>query len=117
VFGVRLERIARQYFAAEPKLASALMNSVLRNWLCDAIVEMRRGRHAEMNMENFAADIRHVFHRNWRYWVFTWPVAELPMPIAEVMHWALMLLNKLTRAAHGVFRHLFRHGKYLAPKL
>jgi len=115
VFGVRLERIARSYFAADPPLARALMNGVLRYWLCDAILEMRRGRHAEMNAENFAADIRHLFWRNWRYWVFIWPVAELPLPVAEALHHVLRTTNRLTRAAQALRRHVFGHGEYVRP--
>ena len=115
VFGVRLERIARRYFAADPSLARALMNGVLRYWLCDAILEMRRGRHSEMNAENFARDIRHVFSRNWRYWLFIYPVAELPLPIAEALHRVLNAGNKLTRAVQALRRHLFGHGAYLQP--
>jgi len=116
VFGIRLERIARQYFAAEPMLAQALMNGVLRYWLCDAILEMRRGRHARMNEENFANDIRHLFHRNWIYWVFVYPMAELPLPVAEAVHRVLALVNKLNRIVQGVYRHVFRRGRYLVPR-
>jgi abequosyltransferase len=113
VFGIRLDRIARQYFAGEPELGRALMNGVLRYWLCDAILEMRRGRHARMNEENFAHDIRHVFHGNWLYWVFVYPMAELPLPMAEAVHRVLGLVNKLTRMGQGMLRHWFRRGKYL----
>ncbi len=115
VFGVRLERLARAYFAADPALSRALMNGVLRYWLSDAIMEMRRGRHAEMNTENFAQDIRHVFARNWRYWLFIYPVAELPLPLANTVHRLLQLLNKLTRAAQALRRHVLGHGEYVRP--
>lgn len=116
VFGIRLERIARQYFAAQPELATALMNGVLRYWLCDAILEMRRGCHARMNEENFAHDIRHLFHSNWIYWVFVYPMAELPLPVAEAVHRVLALVNKLTRIGQALFRHTFRRGRYLYPR-
>ena len=115
VFGIRLERIARAYFAADPALARALMNGVLRYWLCDAILEMRRGRHAEMNAENFAQDIRHVFARNWRYWIFIYPVAELPLALAKPVHRVLHMVNTLSRAAQALRRHLFGHGEYVRP--
>ena len=113
VFGERLDRIARQYFRDDIRLADALMNGVLRYWMCDAIMEMRRGRHAEMNAENFAADIRHIFHDNWRYWVFVYPVAEFPMAVVEPLHSVLQITNKVTRAVQGGLRHLFSHGPYL----
>ena len=115
VFGVRLQRIATEYFAQEPELAEALMNGVLRYWLCDAILEIRRGRHAEMCTENFASDIRHLFARNWRYWVFVWPMAELPVAVAMPVHRVLAAINKLTRVAQGMWRHMFCHGRYLRP--
>jgi abequosyltransferase len=117
VFGVRLERIARGYFSAEPELTDALMNGVLRYWMCDAIVGMRSGHHAAMNKENFAADVRHVFAGNWRYWVFVWPVAELPLPLAKALHAVLKVWNKLTRVAQGICRHWFGHGEYLRSKV
>ena len=116
VFGVRLHRIAQRVLCCRPALARALMNGVLRYWLCDAILEMRRGRHAEMNTENFAQDIRHLFRRNWRYWLFIWPVAELPLPLAEAVHRLLRAANKLTRAAQALRRHMFGHGKYVRPQ-
>ena len=115
VFGIRLHNIAQRYFAAEPELAQALMNGVLRYWLCDAILEMRRGRHAEMHQEDFAADLRHLFTTNWRYWAFLWPVAELPLPAAEAAHRLLAASNRATRMAQGLWRHLFRRGRYLRP--
>ena len=115
VFGVRLERIARAYFAADPALARALMNGVLRYWLFDAILEMRRGRHAEMNAEDFAQDIRPIFRHNWRYWVFIYPVARLPLPLASPVHAVLAAVNKLTRATQALRRHLIGHGEYLRP--
>lgn len=115
VFGVRLQRLANEYFAQEPELAQALMNGVLRYWLCDAILEIRRGRHSEMHAEDFDAEIRHLFAGNWRYWVFVWPMAELPMPLASLIHRLLAAVNKLTRVGQGLWRHLFRHGRYLYP--
>lgn len=115
VFGVRLSRIAQQYFAAEPVLAQRMMNSVLRYWLCDAIFGMRRGLHAEMNQENFAADIRHIFHDNWRYWVFVYPMAELPVAVARPVHAALSAINRLTRVVTGMVHHLAARKQYLKP--
>lgn len=115
VFGVRLERIARQYFRDEPELAQKLMNGVLRYWMFDSIIQMRHGLHTTMNNEDFAGELRQVFARNWRYWVFVYPVANWPLAIADGWYWCLSLVNRLTRAAQAVLRHVFRHGRYLRP--
>ncbi len=116
VFGVRLDRIARSYLGGEPQLADALMNSTLRYWFFEAIMEIRRGQHPDLLAENFAADLRHVFRRNWRYWLFVWTVSDLPLPLAKAVYAVLSPLNKLTRAAEAVLRHLFRRGRYLRPR-
>jgi glycosyltransferase involved in cell wall biosynthesis len=116
VFGVRLERIARSYFEREPRLARALMNGVLRYWMFDSIIQMRHGLHSTMNCENFAADIRHIFARNWRYWMFVHPVASWPLPLADAWHCVFAMVNRLTRAAQAMGRHVFRHGRYLRPQ-
>jgi hypothetical protein len=115
VFGIRLQRIAKSYLSSEPKLVSALMNGVLRYWMCDAIVALRSGHHERMNEENFASDIRHVFSRNWRFWVFVWPVAELPLGLARLVHSGLAAINRFTRLANGMLHHWFRHGEYVRP--
>lgn len=116
VFGVRLHRIAREYFQGQPELSDALMNGVLRYWLCDAIVGMRRGLHADMNAENFAKDLHHLFAGNWRYWLFVWPVSRLPLPLARWTHRGLYTVNRAARVIQGVSRHVLgRHGTYLKP--
>jgi hypothetical protein len=115
VFGVRLERIARQYFRDEPELARKLMNGVLQYWMFDSIIQMRHGLHTTMNNEDFAAELRQVFARNWRFWVFVYPVANWPLPMADAWYRCLSLVNRLTRAVQAVWRHVFRHGRYLRP--
>jgi abequosyltransferase len=117
VFGVRLQHIAAKYFTAEPQLAEQLMNGVLRYWLCNSILSIREGNHAEMNTENFAADIRHLFANNWRFWVFVWPVAELPFPLAKAIHKFLAAWNKFTRITQGLARHWLGHPTYLTPQI
>ena len=115
VFGVRLDRIARQYFAAEPELARALMNGVLRYWLPDSIMLARTGREGAMHVEDIAGMLRPRFSRNWRFWLFVYPVITLPLPLAFGVHAALRLLNRGTRIAQAAWRHLFVRGELLRP--
>ena len=115
VFGVRLARIASEYFKDEPQLARALMNSVLRYWMFDSIIQMRHGLHTTMKRENFAGELRHRFACNWRYWVFVYPVANWPLRLADAWYRVLSVVNRATRIVQGVWRHVFRHGRYLRP--
>ena len=115
VFGVRLERIARRSFAAEPELARALMNGVLRYWLPDSIMLARTGRENAMHVEDVARTLRPLFRRNWRFWIFVYPVVALPLPLARAAHALLSGLNRTTRIVQAARRHLFARGTLLRP--
>ena len=116
VFGVRLDRIARRYFAAEPALAQALMNGVLRYWLPDSIMLARSGREASMHVEDVAATLRPVFGHNWRFWCFVYPLVTLPLTQARAAHGFLRLLNRITRIVQATWRHLFSRGTLVRPR-
>ncbi len=115
VFGRRLHTIAQRYFAAEPALDRSLMNGVLRFWLPDVIVDMRRGKQQTMNAEDFARTLTPVFRRNWRFWVFVYLAAVPPMAIAVPIHRCNRLINKASRATQGVLRHLFARAEISRP--
>ena len=113
VFGLRLHTIARSYFSDEPSLAHSLMNGVLRYWLPDVIIEMRRGHQQSMNAEDFAQTLQPLFKRNWRYWIFVYLVAVPPLPIALLVHFMNTKMNRAARAIQGVFRHLFLRKNHI----
>jgi len=39
-----------------------------------------------------------VFHCNWRYWLFTAPIARLPLRLGQLWFFAVRLINRLDRA-------------------
>ncbi len=117
VFGVRLERLARAYFAADPALARALMNGVLRYWMPDSIMLARRGHEHAMEREDIVSMLRPVFGRNWRFWLFVVPVARLPLPLARAAHAVLRTVNRLFRIAEAILRHLLHPGELQSPVL
>ncbi len=117
VFGLRLHRIAQQYFAAEPRLARALMNGVLRYWLPDSIMLARSGHEQAMLQEPIVPMLQPVFRGNWRFWLCVVPVARLPLPMARLWHTGLRLANRATRIGQAFFRHLVHRGELLAPEL
>ena len=116
VFGVRLDHLARRYFSAEPALARALMNGVLRYWMPDSIMLARRGHEQAMDREDILATLRPVFANNWRFWLCVVPVARLPLPLARAAHAILRTINRATRISQALLRHRLRPGKPQSPK-
>lgn len=116
VFGLRLHRIAAEYFRHEPALASALRNGTLRYWLSDKIFLIRTGEeNAGMHAEDVTRLLEPEFRGNWRYWVFCWTMARLPLGVARALRPLLTLVNRLTRAGQALRRHVVGHGRYLRP--
>ena len=116
VFGLRLHRIAAMYFRNEPALATALRNGTLRYWLSDKIFSIRTGEeNAGMHSEDVIRLLQPEFRRNWRYWVFCWTMARPPLAVARALRPVLTLLNRLTRGAQALRRHVAGHGMYLRP--
>lgn len=113
VFGVRLHQIARRYLPGQPQLVDALTNGTLRYWMCDSIMSIRSGQQEGMHNEDFAAMLQPLFGTRWRYWVFVWPVASLPLPLAKLVYRGLRVLNRFNRIRQAAWRHLFSHGRYL----
>lgn len=116
VFGLRLHRIAAQYFEREPALASALRNGTLRYWLSDKIFSIRTGEeNAGMHSEDVIRLLQPAFRSNWRYWVFCWTMARPPLAMSRALRPVLTLLNRITRAGQALRRHVVGHGRYLRP--
>jgi len=116
VFGVRLNRLAQQYFANEPALARALMNGVLRYWMPDSIMLARRGHEQAMNREDIVTTLRPAFAGNWRFWLCVVPVAQLPLPLARLAHALLRTVNRATRITQALLRHWLRPGEPQVPE-
>ncbi len=116
VFGLRLHRIAAEYFRYEPALARALRNGTLRYWLSEKIFSIRTGEeNAGMHAEDVNRLLEPAFRGNWRYWVFCWTMARPPLRIVRALRPLLTLLNRLTRAGQALRRHVVGHGRYLRP--
>lgn len=115
VFGIRLEQIARRYFSAEPELARALMNGVLRYWLPDVLIALRSGKDSAMHVEDIASLLEPSFSRNWRYWTFVWTVTRPPLRLSKVLHRLLVAINKVTRVAQAMWRYVFAGSTIMRP--
>ena len=115
VFGLRLNTIARRYFAAEPSLAENLMNGVLTTWMPDQIMQMRLGHEQSMETEDFAAKLKPAFGSNWRYWLLVFPVIAAPLPLARQIHRANRLVTQAVRAASGIIRQILNRKNLLTP--
>ncbi len=115
VFGVRLNAIAYRYFATEPKLAANLMKGVLSMWLPDHIMQLRREILRSMDGEDFSRKLAPLFAGNWRYWVFVYPTANLPLPFAIPVQRVNRLVMKVLRSLHLIGHYVLHRDRLLTP--
>ena len=114
VFGVTVERIAREYFVREPFLAEAFINGVSRYYMLGAVFDLRR-QNSGVAVKQVVERLRPVLGNNWRFWVYVVPVALFPFWIARPLYWLLHGTNRLTRAMQTMFRHFGRAEQLLEP--
>ncbi len=98
VFGERFVNVARRLLPDRPRLAGAITNVALREWFPSTLLEMRSSdagnRFALHEAESL---LRHTFARNFRFWIFTWPIMRLPMRVAKAWCQAGSALSRVIR--------------------
>jgi glycosyltransferase involved in cell wall biosynthesis len=105
VFGNNLENLVRSRLQIRPEIASILINSTLRLWFPHMIMQMRRGLAGPLLTENIHEMLQPRFKGNWRYWVYIFPVAILPYPLARAWYLATQMQNRTTRFLSAIFTY------------
>ena len=94
VFGPGFVATVHRLLPHQPRLASVFTNIALRQWFPSTLVELRESETDHFHLQEASASLHRTFRRNFRFWLFTWPVLRLPLSLAR--HWA--------RAGHIVSR-------------
>lgn len=100
VFAARLSENCTRLLPNHPELVRQILNPAVRKWFPSAILEARSSGNRTLSLETADIPVRRVFGRNWRYWLFLWPVFRLPLPLAKLWVRAGDVVNKFIYAAH-----------------
>jgi glycosyltransferase involved in cell wall biosynthesis len=88
VFGARFLEVVHRLLPDRPRLANIFTNIVLRRWFPLTIVELRQrvrdGKAMGLDTVGTEQTLRTLFGRNFRFWLFTWPVLWLPLRLAKI---------------------------------
>ena len=84
VFGEKLTAVTARCLPDRPDLADCITDFAIRRWFPSIIFEIRSSRNQSLHIEQAHIDLNRSYGRNFRYWVFAYPVLKLPLPIARV---------------------------------
>ncbi len=84
VFGQNLSQNTRRCLPGRPDLARIILNVTLRRWFPSTVYEHRSATTETYALSTAEPILRHTYGRNWRFWIFTWPVLRLPLPLARL---------------------------------
>jgi hypothetical protein len=97
VFGPTLSQIAEEWLPI-PRLSRLILNASLQRLLPPCLLAANRNAHGRYLRENPHAVLSSVFARNFRYWVFDYPLVVLPSGLAWVWLQMLRVFNRIDRA-------------------
>jgi len=95
VFGQNLKSVVQRILAGRPDLANPILNFALRRWLPSILLDVRLQGQNTLNMDEAEAILRQAYGHNPRYWLFTYPVLTLPLPLAKLYEKAGAAISKL----------------------
>ncbi len=97
IFGVNLERITREWLA-DPTLERVITSGVLRRFLPPYLCSLR-SRNCKGTFEAEAPHqvLSPVFGKNFRYWLFDYPLIVMPRPMASAWLFFARIVNKIDR--------------------
>ncbi len=95
VFGEKLSTVTARCLPDRSSLARIITNYTLRRWFPSQIFEIRSSANHTLALDQAEAVLRHTFGTNARFWLFTWPMLKLPLPLARLWLNASTALSKL----------------------
>ena len=95
VFGRQLDKVVRRLLPSRPDLSEPIVNMALRRWFPSVLVDSRAASDDHLLLHEAHDELRAVYGRNPRYWLFTYPALRLPLPLARRFLTMTGVLNKL----------------------
>jgi abequosyltransferase len=97
VFGETLAQITEEWLSI-PKLNQVIVNASLQRFLPYCLLIANRNSKGDFHEEDAHAVLSRVFHNNFRYWFFDYPLIVLPARLAWVWMQVVRVINLVDRA-------------------
>lgn len=94
VFGEKLTYMLTRCLPGRPDLAHIIINFTLRRWFPSTMYDVRSSGNQNLRLEEAEVILRSCYGDNFRYWLFTWPVIKLSLPLAHLWFKAGALVSK-----------------------
>jgi abequosyltransferase len=84
VFGEQLATTATRLLPGRRDLVAEILNPTIQRWFPSILIDVRSSGNTTLELDTAHRDLRRAFGGNFRYWLYTWPVLRLPLPLAGV---------------------------------
>ena len=95
VFGRQLSGVVSRLLPGRPDLAARILNMALRRWFPSVLVEFRGAAGDHLQLGEAHTELKAVYGGNLRYWIFTYPALNLPLPLARHFLTLSAIVNRL----------------------
>jgi hypothetical protein len=93
VFGENMQAIVREFFGLHTPIGRAILNRTIQSWFPWTMLQSRRKPNSRYLQEDPCSVLRNLYADNPRYWIFLYPVLQLPLTLAGVWLQAVRAIN------------------------
>lgn len=94
VFGEKLTGVLSRCLPDRPDLAACVTDFAIRRWFPSIIYDVRSSGNGNLQIEKAHVALEQSYGRNFRYWLFAYPMLKLPLPFARLWLKAGAALSK-----------------------
>ena len=100
IFGDSLVSVAAACLPDRPDLVRILSSYSLRRWFPSVIYDHRLKPDTSYDIHKDYESLHRLHRRNFRFWLFLWPVFKLPLPLANLWVKVGAVINNFLYIAH-----------------
>jgi abequosyltransferase len=97
VFGNNLMELLGAALPGRKDFAAAIINPALKSWFPFMILQVRNPSTGLVGQEDFHKSLSPLYGRNWRYWLYVFPVAVWPCWAARIWYFGSLQLERAER--------------------
>lgn len=95
VFGTTLRGIVNEYFGVQSPIGRAILNRTIQVFFPGAMLYSRTTGQERYLSEDATGILDNLYRTNPRYWLFTYPVLRLPIPLAKIWVLTSKVINRM----------------------